>query len=522
LNLRKPPIERQLPGTELDPSPAAFAPARFAWRALHGRTLGVIRTKIITTLGPATSTPQTLADVIRAGASVCRLNFSHGTVQDHATLVRLIRQTAQSIGKPVAILGDLCGPKIRLQQVPDMDGTGGLPVAVGENIIIGRRPGEHGPQSLATNYEHFVEDLRIGDRVLIEDGLIRFVCVEKNRDHVVCRCTTAGVLKTAKGVNLPNTSVRLPSITDRDWEFVEFAIEMGLDYLALSFVRSSADLRLLRQKLESRRTGIHIIAKIEKSEAISDIDQIIDAADGLMIARGDLGVEMDLAQVPLLQKDLVRRCRDRAKPVIVATQMLQSMIEAASPTRAEVSDVANAIFDGADAVMLSGETSVGRFPAGTVHVMSHIAETTERYLDAQPDSPDIRLDVPTMPMSAAIAGGVREMVTDLDARVVVVYSQTGATARVFSKHRFPVPVVGLSSDPAVLRRMALFYGVMPVELAPPPDLPTLIAEVENVVHRAQLASRGQRVVIVAGSALGTPGLINGIILHTLSAPSKEL
>ena len=285
-----------------------------------------------------------------------------------------------------------------------------------------------------------------------------------------------GILKSAKGVNLPNTTVNVPSITDRYWECVEWAIENDLDYLALSFVRKAEDLQLLREHLINRGASIHLIAKIEKNEALREIDAIIDSSDGLMVARGDLGVEMDVAQVPIIQKDLIRRCQRAGKTVIVATQMLQSMIEYSSPTRAEVSDVANAIFDGADAVMLSGETSVGRFPAGTVHMMAHIADETETYLHNNLDrqrEPELKLK--TMQLSSAVAKGVWQIVQDLKAALVVVWSQTGATARIFSKIRFPEPIIALSSDHRALRQMALHYGVIPQEMAPPEDMATLDA-----------------------------------------------
>ena len=234
---------------------------------------------------------------------------------------------------------------------------------------------------MSTTYPDFVDDVKVGDRILIEDGLIRCVAIEKDEKEVRATCTAGGLLKTAKGINLPNTQVKIPSVTDRDWQCVDWAVENDLDYLALSFVRSAEEVHLVRESLRKKVSDIHLIAKIEKAEAIQNIDAIIDAADGLMIARGDLGVEMDVAAVPIMQKDLIRRCQSAAKPVIVATQMLQSMIEHSSPTRAEVSDVANAIFDGTDAVMLSGETSVGKFPVPTVHTMAHIAEGACRRME---------------------------------------------------------------------------------------------------------------------------------------------
>ncbi|HRK32838.1 MAG TPA: pyruvate kinase, partial [Tepidisphaeraceae bacterium] len=413
----------------------------------------MIRTKILATLGPATSDVDSLARLIAAGVDVFRLNFSHGTLVEHLQTLRNIRQAAIGTDHPVAVLGDLCGPKIRLGMVSDINNTGGMPIDVGDDLVIQRAPIEGAAGRVSSTFPRLIDDLQVGDRILIEDGLLRFVCTDKLPDEIKCRCTHGGVLKSKKGINLPQTKVNVASITTQDWECVDWAIENDLDYIALSFVRSADDLHHLRQQLRNRASHMQIIAKIEKSEAVEAIDSIIDAADGLMVARGDLGVEMDLAQVPIIQKQLVRKCQTAGKPVIVATQMLQSMIDNSTPTRAEVSDVANAIFDGTDAVMLSGETSVGKFPVGTVHVMAHIATTTEDYLIRNP-LPPIDIKPAPLQLSAGVARGVRQMVDEFELKLVIVYSQTGSTARVFSKFRFPVPILALSSDASILRRMA--------------------------------------------------------------------
>jgi pyruvate kinase len=477
--------------------------------------MNLIRTKIVATMGPAVGAVDTLHDLFKAGADVCRLNFSHGSFDEHLLQLRNIREAAARWDQPIAVLGDLCGPKIRLGKVADINGTGGMPIGVGEELIIQRQSIEGRDGRVSTILSHFVDDVKVGDRVLIEDGMLRFVCVEKNFNEIRCNCTVGGVLKSSKGINLPNTTVNVPSITDRDWECVDWAIENALDYLALSFVRNADEIHLLREHLVNKTSDMHIIAKIEKAEAVKDIDAIIDACDGLMVARGDLGVEMDVARVPIIQKDLVRRCQLAGKPVIVATQMLQSMIESATPTRAEVSDVANAIFDGADAVMLSGETSVGRFPIPAVHIMNHVAETTEQYLASLPAPREPELRLKTTPLSAALARGVWQMVQELAAPLVVIWSQTGATARIFSKMRFPVPVLALSSDHRALRRMALHYGVLPVEMAPPPGMSELIEAVDRLVCEKQFVPVGSRIVVVAGASLGTPGTMNGIVIHTV-------
>ena len=475
----------------------------------------MIRTKIVATMGPACSSPEMLFTLFEAGVDVCRLNFSHGSLDDHLLVLRNIREAAARWDLPIAVLGDLGGPKIRLGKVAEADVSGGMPIRVGDELFIQRAVTLGQDRRVSTTYPYFVDDVQIGHRVLIEDGMLRFVCTEKNYNEIKCNCTAGGILKSSKGINLPNTAVNVPSITDRDWECVDWAVENGLDYLALSFVRKADDLQLLRQHLINKVANIHLIAKIEKGEALREIDAIIENCDGLMVARGDLGVEVDVAQVPIIQKDLIRRCQTAGKPVIVATQMLQSMIEQSSPTRAEVSDVANAIFDGTDAVMLSGETSVGKFPAGAVHTMAHIAEETEAYLYRSDAPREPALKLKTMQLSAAVAKGVWQIVQDLKAALVVIWSQTGATARIFSKMRFPTPIVALSSDHRALRRMALHYGVIPQEMAPPDDMVTLVSRVDELVQTRKFAPAGSRIVIVAGSSLGTPGTLNGIILHTV-------
>lgn len=481
----------------------------------------MIRTKIVATMGPACSSVEVLHDLFKGGLDICRMNFSHGDLQTHLVTLKNIHQAALRADGPIGVLGDLCGPKIRLGQVDDIGGTGGMPINVGDTLVIQREAIKGRDKRVSSTYFGLIDDVKVGDRLLIEDGLLKFVIVDKSPMEIACNCLAGGVLKTAKGINLPNTRVNLPAITERDWECVDWAIENDLDYLALSFVRHAGDVELLREHLRNHGSDIQIIAKIEKSEAIAEIDAILDAADGLMVARGDLGVEMDVAQVPLIQKDLVKRCQAAGKPVIVATQMLQSMIESSSPTRAEVSDVANAIFDGTDAVMLSGETSVGKFPVGAVLTMGHVAEITEQYIFEHDLNPQTPMKLRSLQYSAAIANGVRRMTEDLKARLVVVYSQTGATARIFSKSRFSAPIVALSSDHRALRRMALHWGVLPQEMQAPVDMADLVQRVDRLVKEHKFASSGDRVVIVSGASLGTPATLSGVVIHTVSGDEGD-
>ncbi|HEY0010079.1 MAG TPA: pyruvate kinase [Tepidisphaeraceae bacterium] len=477
----------------------------------------MIRTKIIATMGPAVGTPETLYSVFEAGVDVCRLNFSHGTLEQHAAMLKLIRETAERFNYPIAVLGDLCGPKIRLGKIADVDGTGGMPVNVGDELIVQRGTIVGKDLRVSTLLETFVDDVNVGDRVLIEDGLLRFVVTDKNASEARLRCMVGGIVKSSKGINLPGTAINVPSITDRDWECVDWAVANGVDYLALSFVRHAGDLELLRgHLLYKKATNISLIAKIEKAEAVEEIDNIIAASDGLMVARGDLGVEMDVAQVPIIQKDLIRRCQKAGKPVIVATQMLQSMIDQASPTRAEVSDIANAIFDGTDAVMLSAETSVGKFPTVAVHTMAHTAEITEAYLDShQAESAIPPSLTQSNDVSTALARGAWRIVNDLKAKLIVIWSQTGATARVFSKHHFHCPIVALSSDAGVLRRMSIHYGVIPQYMQRSGDMAQLFAQIDAMLVERKYAETGDRILIVAGWSPTTPSSMNGIIIHTV-------
>jgi pyruvate kinase len=454
-------------------------------------------TKIVATMGPAWGDGDTFAKMV-AAVDVCRLNFSHGTLDQHADSLRRVREAAPG----TAILGDLCGPKIRVGQVADA----GVTVAAGETLTIQRADITAQPGSLriSTNYPAFVDEVTVGDRVLIEDGLIRFVCTEKVRDEVRCSCTVGGTIRSSKGINLPGTRLSLPSITARDWDCVNWAIEHRLDYLALSFVRRADEIIALREFIRSRGSIVRIIAKIEMAEGVENIDRILEVSDGLMVARGDLGVEMDAAQVPLIQKDLVRKCRRAVKPCIVATQMLQSMVSEATPTRAEVSDVANAIFDGADAVMLSGETSVGKYPLAALAVMAHVADVTEAYIRERGESGEVPQLAEKMLVRQAVVRGVREIVKDLDSKAVVVWSETGGTARIFSKTRFSVPIVAMSEDDVALRRMKLFYGVFPVRVPRVTSMAELVLLVDRVVRERSLAKKGDLVVVVGG-AMGGAG-----------------
>ena len=477
-------------------------------------------TKIVATMGPALDDDNVLRSCL-AGIDVCRLNFSHGELDGHLELLERIRRISGEMERPVAILGDLGGPKIRVGDVEDIAGTGGMPVATGDYISLQRDTVVGKGHVISCTYAGLIDDVEVGHRLLIEDGLLRFVCVDKSDNSLGLQCTAGGVIKTRKGINLPRTAINLPSVTERDWRCVDWAIEHNLDYVALSFVRRAEELYELREYLARKQSPIHLISKIEKEEAVSDIDRIIEASDAVMIARGDLGVEVDLARVPLIQKDILTKCRRRGKPTIVATQMLQSMVDNPSPTRAEVSDVANAIFDGADAIMLSGETSVGKFPVNVVHTMRHIAETSEKYVREHGGFSDGVSQVRQRKVIAAASRAVRSLVDEVGCKLVVLYSHTGDTARLFSKQRLRIPVVALGDDATRLRQMSLYFGVVPVKMATPRELTELVPAADARARELSLAKAGDRIIVVAGRSMGTPGAMNGIVLHTVGSFAQE-
>jgi pyruvate kinase len=476
------------------------------------------RTKIVVTLGPACTEPDVFRRLCEAGISVARLNFSHGSQEQKKQYIDMIRGCAN---RPVAIMADLCGPKIRVGTVVN----NAMPLEPGDVVTIQRAPlagggGDH--LTISTNYPNLVDDLDVGQRVLIDDGAIRMIVVEKSADYVRCQVTHGAILHSNKGLNLPHTNVGLPSITEKDWKDVDFAIENNLDYIALSFVRTADDVKELRKYLESKNSRIHIVSKIEMPQAVKNIAAIIEASDAVLVARGDMGVEMDLTAVPVIQKEIIEQCHEAGKPVIVATQMLQTMCDNPSPTRAEVSDVANAILDGTDAVMLSGETAVGKYPVGSVHVLNEIAAHTEEYIIRK----GITVAAPKLLQqihhrTAALAHGVKSVCSDIQARLVVVWSQAGGSARYLSKHRFIVPIIALSTDPSAVRRMALFYGVHPMHAELPRHFDDLPHFVDKLCAQTALAKPGERVIICAGAPLGTVGVTNALSIHTVDTATQK-
>lgn len=474
------------------------------------------RTKFVATLGPACATPEVLPKLLEAGVSVLRLNFSHGTEEQRLAYLKVVRDIVKD--QPVAIMGDLCGPKIRIGAIDN----NAMPIKQGDVVTIQRENIVGKDLTISSNYEHLIDDLEVGQRVLIDDGNVRMIVVEKAADYVRCQVTYGDILRSNKGLNLPSTQVALPSVTKKDWHDIDFAIEQGLDYVALSFVRSASDVEQVKRYLQSRGAKIGVVSKIEKPQAVESLDRIIEVSDVVLVARGDLGVEMDLTAVPVIQKRIVTACHEAGKPVIVATQMLQSMVDNATPTRAEVSDVANAILDGADACMLSGETAVGRYPVGAVLVLKEIAEQTEEYITRRGiEFPAPKLLQITQHRTAAIAHGCRTIARDINAKMVVVWSQAGGSARYLSKQRMVIPIVALSTDPAAVRRMAMFYGVTPLAATLPEHFDDLPEMVNAMALKNGYAHDGDQVVIVAGAPLGIVGVTNSLSVHRIQGAELE-
>ncbi len=471
------------------------------------------RAKIVATLGPASSDPDTIQKLLETGVDVARLNFSHGRLEDHADVLDRIRAASRRLVKAVAVLQDLQGPKIRTG--PLKAGKVGVLLETGAEIVISTEGDFPGDEKLvSTTYRHLAEDVRPGDRLLIDDGLIELRVLSTDGVRVRCEVVEGGVLKEHKGINLPGVALRAQALSDKDRRDLAFGLAHGVDFVALSFVREAADIDLCREEMQRNGRVVPIIAKIEKPEAIDHIDGIIASADGLMVARGDLGVEIQPERVPNLQKELLTKANAAGKPVIVATQMLESMIEHPRPTRAEATDVANAIWDGADAVMLSGETASGRYPVLAVQMMDRIVREAEAH------SQRARLPLPDRwagpgPVNAVIAGAAVRAAHESHAVAIVCFTLGGTTARLLSHHRPHVPVIAFSPDQAIRRRIALYWGVVPKIMEPIRNADLMCEMVSDRLLADGIAQPGDRVVLVYGSPMGIPGATNSIRIHQI-------
>ncbi|BCL12883.1 pyruvate kinase [Micromonospora sagamiensis] len=466
------------------------------------------RAKIVCTLGPATASPERIRGLVEAGMNVARLNFSHGSHADHEAVYRLVREAAETAGRPVAVLADLQGPKIRLGKFADGPHewrTGDSVVITGDDVLGTK-------DRVSCTYRKLPQEVKPGDRLLIDDGRVAVEVTDVTGNDIRCLVTEGGPVSNNKGVSLPNVAVSVPAMSEKDAEDLRFALGLGVDLVALSFVRSAEDIKLVHGIMSE--VGVHrpVLAKVEKPEAVDHLEAIVLAFDGVMVARGDLGVELPLDQVPLVQKRAVQLCRENAKPVIVATQMLDSMIENSRPTRAEASDVANAVLDGADAVMLSGETSVGKYPVLTVSTMAKIVTTTESGSFAVP-----RLQHDPRTHGGALTSAASSIARAIGAKALVAFSQTGDTVRRLSRLHCDLPLLAFTPVPEVYRQLALSWGVQTFLMPFVEHTDDMFRQVDQALLGLNRANPGDYVVIVAGSPPGTPGSTNTLRVHQLGS-----
>jgi pyruvate kinase len=465
------------------------------------------RTKIVATVGPACGTVTMLRSLIVAGVDVFRINTAHGTRAEHQNTMDSIREASDEENIPIGVLVDLAGPKIRLGELVEDPTNCGLD----EEFRFVRGDTAATANDLTCSYARLVDELQVGDRVMLADGTVSMEVTAIEEEAAVCRVTGAGILRSRQGVNLPGVALSVPAMTEADLSNAKWAAQAGADFISLSFVRSPDEVNQLKELVLSFGSTAMIVAKIEKAEAMACLRDIVFAADAVMVARGDLGVEIDLAETPMAQKRIVSICQQLAKPVIVATQMLDSMQHSPRPTRAEVSDVANAIFDGADACMLSGETAIGDFPRESVEMMNSVMQATEASM-ATPDDPLQHIEftsgpgpAPALsgvdPVTAATVRGALEIAAQLHANLVVVTSQSGATARLQAKFRKLTRVVGISDSIETLRRMSLFWGITPLPGAPTAGGPELREFIEAWGKKNKRLAPGDCVVYLTGSAV---------------------
>jgi pyruvate kinase len=458
----------------------------------------VDRTKIVCTLGPASSRAEVIGSLLDGGMDVARINFSHGTHGEHARVIALVRRLAAERDLPVAILGDLQGPRMRVGDL-----AAPLRVRAGDDLSLCDEA-HAGRDDLPLTYDDIARDVQRGDRILIDDGLIELAVMEVRPPRVIARAVHDGEIRSHKGLNLPGVQVSAPSITDKDRADATFALEQELDYLALSFVRRADDIAVLRQLVGNT---LLVVAKIEKDSALQDIDRIVRAADAIMVARGDLGVELPFEEVPLVQKRLIRLANQLGRPVITATQMLESMIENPRPTRAEASDVANAILDGTDAVMLSAETATGAHPTLAVQAMRRIIAEIERHGAPRPRE-ERRVGPGRASTEETIAAATVTAVRLLGAPLVVVFTKSGFSARIVSSQRPDVPILALTDAARTFRQLALVWGVIPALVPHSETYEQMFEHARREVLRRELARSGDRVLVTAGVPFDIPGSTN--------------
>lgn len=472
------------------------------------------RAKIVCTLGPATSTPDSIRALVDAGMDVARLNLSHGTHAEHEAVYRMVRAASDESGHGVGIFADLQGPKIRLGWFAQ----GGVRLQTGQSFTITTRDISGTNEIAPTTYDGLPGDVREGDQILIDDGKVRLRVTEVEGTEVHTRVEVGGRVSDHKGINLPGVPVSVPAMSEKDIEDLRWALHLTVDFIALSFVRSARDVEDVRKVMREEGVMLPVIAKIEKPQAIDNLDEVVKAFDGFMVARGDLGVECPLEDVPFLQKRVVEKARRNAKPVIVATQMLESMIGNPAPTRAEASDVANAVLDGADAVMLSGETSVGEYPIETVLTMARIIRSTEHHelhnmaaIDWQPKT-----------RGGVIAKAAAEVAERVGAKFLVAFTQSGDSARRLARYRGAIPVLAFTPEAAVRSQLAMTWGVETFKTNAVEHTDEMVRQVDEQLLDAGRVKEGDLVVIIAGSPPGIPGSTNALRIHRMGDAINEV
>jgi pyruvate kinase len=468
------------------------------------------RTKIVATIGPASRDPKVLERLLEAGVNVVRLNFSHGSHEDHSAVIGSVREIAARTKRTVALLQDLSGPKIRTGKLRG----GAIELRDGARVAITIDETIEGtPERISTTYDPLPRDVRRGDKILLDDGNLELRVLEAKAEEVACEVVHGGTLKSNKGMNLPGAKLSAPALTEKDQRDLAFGVQNGVDYVALSFVRQAADVEQCKALIRSHGGRTPVIAKIEKREAVDDLPQILEATDGVMVARGDLGVELSTEEVPTLQKRIIEMANGAGKVVITATQMLESMIENPRPTRAEASDVANAILDGTDAIMLSAETATGRYPVQAVETMARIAGYTEENYGFRAPA---RVTGGSASMVARSLARVASTVAEeLDCKLIVAFTESGATARLLSAFRPRVPVVGITPHAEPYRRLALWWGVVPLLSTAIPTTDEMIVRGEVLLKQEGLASPGDTVLMLAGQSQSA-GATNMLRVHTIA------
>jgi len=468
------------------------------------------RAKIVATLGPATHSAKGIESLVAAGMDVARLNLSHGDYSDHLQAYNWVRQASDSTGRSVAVLVDLQGPKIRLGRFA----TGPVTLAVGAEFIVTTEECPGDATMVSTTFTGLPRDVSPGDVVLVDDGRIELQVTKVSGPRVHTKVIHGGVVSNNKGFNLPGVAVSVPALSDKDRDDLRWGLEVGADLIALSFVRSSADIHDVHQIMDELGVRVPVLAKVEKPQAVDNLEDIVSAFDGVMVARGDLGVELPLEQVPLVQKRAIQMCREAGKPVIVATQMLDSMISESRPTRAEVSDVANAVLDGADALMLSGETSVGVNPSHAIETMSTIiAHLEEEALDRLP----ALQDSPTGSTARALTHAAVDVAESINASYLIAFTETGRSARLISRWRCQTPLLAFTPNPRVRSQLSLSWGVETFLVPQVRHTDDMVVQVDKALLEIGRATAGERVVIVAGVPPGVPGTTNGMRVHKMGS-----